>query len=193
MRAFEFLQSSSIIRGGSLRAGETYLKNMSDRAEFLVYGRRLHNVLRSAIRNGGDGSRHWKDNPELCAHYLCAVYLIGSLAFLEGKYDKESWQRPGSQWDNFDAFIAGSTAFHKLGINEAAVDALVCIRNAVAHNNNDLAKNNDSASLSKVTNADIGGVTIDGSMVRLSSNETADFMAFVRMSLVAVAQYHGDG
>lgn len=85
------------------------------------------------------------------------------------------------------------TNFAKGGICKAGIEALICIRNAVIHNNNDLSKNKATASLSKVSAAAIPGVVLNGSIVKLVSNRSVDFMSYVRLSFVAVAQFHGDG
>lgn len=167
---------------------------MPDRAEFLFYGRRLHNVLRMAINNGGDGSPHWENNPKLCQHHACATYLISGLAYLEGIYGVKSWDQPGANHNDFDAFIAASPRLNNKNISKAGLDALVCIRNALTHNGGDLSKNADPSSLAKVTAANIVGVSLNGPMVTLESDDKGiDFMAYPRISVVAVAQYHGDG
>jgi len=167
---------------------------MADRAEFLFYGRRLHNVSRMAINNGGDGSSHWEANPKLCAHHMCATYLISGLAYLEGIYGTKSWHETGAKHSDFDAFIAASPRLAKGNISKAGLDALVCIRNALTHNGGDLSKNADPSSLAKVTAANIEGVSLNGPIVTLKSDrKSTDFMNYPRVSVVAVAQYHGDG
>ena len=167
---------------------------MPDRAEFLFYGRRLHNVLRTAINTGGDGSAHWEQNPKLCEHHACASYLISGLAYLEGIYGTKSWHNAGAKHNDFDAFIAASARLSNRNISKAGLDALVCIRNSLTHNGGDLSKNTDTSSLAKVSAANIEGVLLNGPMVTLESDgKSIDFMNYPRVSVVAVAQYNGDG
>ncbi len=68
------------------------------------------------------------------------------------------------------------------------MDALVCIRNAVTHNDGDLSKNRDKKSASIVTAANLPGVTLDGTVVKLD----APFLDFVRVGTLAVRNYHGE-
>jgi len=167
---------------------------MDDRDVFLFYARRMHNAFRTLILNNGDGSPHWIKNPELCSHHLCGTYLTGALTFLEGKYQNNAWHLSGKTGSNFDLFLQNNTKLVGKGISSDRVDAFVCIRNAVVHNNCDLSKNSDRQSLSKVINANFGGIiSLNGSVFTLISNGSHDFMALVRISMVAVAQYHGDG
>jgi hypothetical protein len=85
------------------------------------------------------------------------------------------------------------TNFANKNISKAGIEALICIRNAFIHNSNDLSLNRDTNSRTKVSSAQIPGVALNGSVVTLVSNRNNDFMEFVRMSLVAVAKYQGDG
>jgi len=165
---------------------------MASRDEFLFYARRMHNAFRVLINNGGDSSSHWHKNPELCAHHLCGVYVTGALTFLEGRYGKNAWNQSGKTHSDFGSFVLSSKRLK--GPSKDQLDAFVCIRNAVVHNNCDLSKNNDPHSLSKVTNASLGAtVSLNGSVFTLVSNGTHDFMELVRLAIVGVAQYHGDG
>lgn len=173
---------------------------MTDRSKFRVFARRLHYGLRRAIEDGdGRVDSEWVhvERPHF-EHYTCGMYLIGSLAYLEGKYGETSWTRPSSMYADIDDFIANLSdpirrKFRSFGVSRAGLDALVCIRNAITHNENDLSGNRDRSSVHKVRNASIVGVTLNGSVVTLSSNRTADFMEYVRKSFVAVSMYHGDG
>jgi len=173
---------------------------MSDRTEFLIYARRLHNALRHSIEDGdGRTDDHWKNvERSLFEHYTCGMYLAGSLAFLEGRYGEKPWNGVGPNQVDFDTFLqqlegAVKERFEKARISKSGIEALVCIRNAVTHNYNDLSKNKDKNCLSKVREAAIPGVTLNGTIVKLSSNNKIDFMEYVRKALVAVSMFHGDG
>lgn len=173
---------------------------MVDRNEFLIFGRRIHNALRHAIEDG-DGRKDDKwinDERPLFEHSLCGLYLAGCLSFLEGKYGVRSWSNATAAGSSLDSFIRNlpdhsKNEFVKFGVSEAGLDALICIRNAFTHNDNDLSKNTDNTCLSKVSSISIPGVTINGTLIKLSSNEKVDFMEHVRMSVVAVSMYYGDG
>ncbi len=172
---------------------------MIDRKPFLMFGRRFHDVFRGVIENGdGRDPNVWAQERGIFEHYSSGMYLSGCLAYLEGVYGRAPWnQKPSG--DNFDTFLSNHPVKHqrenfkKAGISSAGLNALVCIRNAYIHNASDLSKNDDKDSLRKVTSAALPGVTISGTVVQLTSNRTEDFMKFVRLSLVAVAQFHGDG
>ena len=161
---------------------------MSDRSEFLVLARRLHNAFRHAVSDGdGRTDATWVESEKpLFDHYACGWYLAGTLAFLEGRYGKAAWM------GTLDSFVAGRPAgqrdnYAKAKVSEATCDALVCIRNAVFHNDGDLAKNLDTASVAKVTAAALPGVELTGTVVRLSSEGPSDFMNTVRLCFVAVS------
>ena len=168
---------------------------MPTRSEVLTLGRRLHNALRHAVEdpdNYGSNSVIRED----FEHYACSMYLAGTLAFLEGKYGKRPWEGKGSI-RRLDEFLADRTdtrteRLQIYGISEAGLQALVCIRNAIVHNNGDLSKNDDKTSLSKVSNASILGVALSRSSVQLLSSYSTDFMEYVRKSFVAVSIQHGD-
>lgn len=170
---------------------------MTDRTPFLMFGRRFHNMFRSTIENGdGSEASKWVKERPVFEHYACGMYLAGCFSYLESTYGKSPWKN-GTP-NTFDQFISNKPEnqrnnFMKSGICENGIAALVCIRNAFVHNNCDLSKNTDKNSLDKVTAENIPGVTLNGSKFLLSSNRTEDFMEFVRLSLVAVAQFNGDG
>ncbi len=169
---------------------------MGDRTEFLMFGRRVHEALRHFAKcGGGRPTEQWaKERPHF-EHAACGIFLAGSLAYLEGKYKGKSkpWNRPGVLETDFDSFVQKNANFTKSHISKNGLDALICIRNAVTHNDSDLAQNSDPNSLAKVTSATIDGIILNGSIVRLLSNDREDFMEYVRKAYVAVAQYHGDG
>jgi hypothetical protein len=154
-------------------------------------------MIRSTIENG-DGSDpvKWAAERPVFEHYACGMYLSGCLSYLESTYGKAPWK--SSTTRTFDQFISSRPAkqlsnYSRLGISENGIEALVCIRNAFVHNNSDLALNKDKSSLTKVARAALPGIHINGSTFELSSNNKEDFMAYVRLALVAVAQFHGDG
>ena len=171
---------------------------MPDRTAFLMFGRRFHNLFMSAINHGiGADEIKWQQELPLFNHYACVMYLSGCLAYLESTYGRCAWKNSQNGVD-FDTFTINNpappkTSFSNRNISKSSLDALVCIRNAVIHNNNDLSQNNDTASLAKVTAASIDGVSLNGSIVTLSSTQQEDFMNHVRLCLVAVAQFYGDG
>jgi hypothetical protein len=168
---------------------------MAIRSETLTLGRRLHDALRHAIEDDETyaGGRVTRSHFE---HYACSMYLAGTLAFIEGKYGKNAWRKSANR-AGLDEFLATKddkrkTTLHRAGISEAGLHALVCIRNAVVHNDADLARNNDRRSIRKVSSASLPGVQLDGSTVRLRSTNSEDFMEYVRKSFVAVSMLHGD-
>ena len=141
---------------------------------------------------GGCPPEQWEKERPHFEHAACGIFLAGTLSYLEGKYKEgktTSWKRPGVLETDFDTHVQKNENFKKVNISKNGLDALVCIRNAVTHNDSDLAENIDTESLEKVTSASINGVTLNGSIVSL----TLDFMEYVRKAYVAVAQYHGDG
>ena len=165
---------------------------MSERSEFLVLGRRLHDALRHAVSDGGGrtGAEWLQSEKPLFDHYACGWYLAGTLAFLEGRYGENAWSGA------LDSFVAAQSDDHqanyaKAKVTEATCDALVCIRNAIIHNDGDLAMNRDPDSLAKVTAAALPGVHFAGTVVKLSSEPPADFMNTVRLCFVAVSGLHG--
>ena len=167
---------------------------MSDRTHFLMFGRRFHNTFRSAIENGdGRANEILIEERPIFEHYACGMYLSGCLSYLENTYGHNSWKSTDN--GTFDTFIANhqKNNFSNFGICEDGIDALICIRNAFIHNNGDLSLNRDINSLSKVISANIIGVKLAGDIVTLFSNRDEDFMEYVRLSLVAVAQFNGDG
>jgi hypothetical protein len=124
------------------------------------------------------------------------MYLAGTLAFLEGKHGNRPW-RPNTASIGLDAFLAAGNDKRKsilvtAKVSEAGLDAIACIRNAVVHNDADLARNTDRHSLKKVSTAALPGVHFTGSVVHLQSAESEDFMEYVRKCFVAVSMLHGD-
>ncbi len=169
----------------------------TDRTEFLMLARRIHNALRRAIEDGdGRSDDEWlkKEKPRF-AHNVSAMYLISCLAYMEGLYGDSAWSKPGKSATDFDQFIKSHPKdnFRKAGVSSALLEALVCVRNAVVHNGADIAENRDRTCVAKVKGAKLAGVSLSGSIITLESTSSVDFMCQVRLSLVAVAQYHGDG
>jgi len=167
------------------------------RTPLKVHGRWICQSLLQGI-----DKHHKKDDPDwvknerpVFVHYSCSFFLAGGLAFLEGKYGEHPWTEPGAAHPTFDAYIdayiqsaEGMEKKNFQGISENSCEALRCIRNAVTHNENDLSKNKDRGSLSKVTAAAPPGVTLNGPIVTLE----LPFMEFARTTLVAVSYYYGD-
>lgn len=168
---------------------------MTDRTKLLVHLRRLSGLFDSAFRNGPDGTLEGKFAAEqpIFVHHGNAFYLAGCLAFLEGEDGLYSWNRASSSHPDFDSFVASYPAhpkdpFSAKGINKSALDALVCIRNAVTHNDGDLAKNKNKQSVAIVSRANLPGVSLHGTEVHLA----AQFLDFVRLATLAVRNYHGE-
>jgi hypothetical protein len=171
---------------------------MFDRTEFLMYARRLHNALRHEIENMDVSPDKLPLERPLFEHFASGLYLAGCLAFLEGKHGPQPWLPKSPSKGTFDQFLLNlqensSSTFSVAGISRGGVEALVCIRNALTHNDGDLAKNTDKSCLAKVAAATLPGVSISGSLVTLSSNANIDFMEYVRKSFVAISMFHGRG
>jgi DNA-directed RNA polymerase subunit H (RpoH/RPB5) len=124
------------------------------------------------------------------------MYLAGTLSFLEGKYGVSPWK--GSPAVTcLDSFLAKPgdkrcAYLRQAGVSERGLEALVCIRNAVVHNDSNLSKNKDKKALAKVSAAALPGVSLSSAVVRLVSTQRGDFMEYVRKSFVAVSMQHGD-
>lgn len=171
---------------------------MANRKEFLIHARRLHNALRQAIEDLDVSPDDLLAERPLFEHFASGIYLAGCLAFLEGKHGTQPWLPKSPSKETFDQFLLKlakepASAFSAAGISQRGVQALVCLRNALTHNDGDLAKNKDKSCLAKVTAADLLGVSICGSVITLSSNANIDFMEYVRKSCVAISMFHGDG
>ena len=169
---------------------------MANRTKLLVHLRRISGMFEHAFRHGPDGTlegKHGLEHP-IFIHHSVGFYLIGCFAYLEGEDGTCSWKQPSQTNSDFDTFAASNPpppkqSFSSRGITKDALNALVCIRNAIAHNDGDLAKNKDKKSLSKVRAANLPGVVINGSTVTLEQ----ELLSYVRISALAVRQYHGDG
>jgi len=170
---------------------------MSSRTEFLQYARRIHDALRRAISDGdGKTDDEWLnvEKPRF-AHNVCGMYLVSTLAYLEGLYGTRSWDSSGASGTDFNTFIQNHPRDNlrtaRLSVDFA--DALVLVRHAVVHTECDLSRNHDPRALQKVQAAAPAGLALNGSIVTLVSDDDVDFMSQVRLLLVAVAQFHGDG
>lgn len=166
------------------------LLSMADRTKILVHFRRLSGVFEHAIRNGPDGTlegKHGAEHPAF-VHYSCAFYLIGVLAYLEGNNGSYSWNLAGSGHADFDQFIATRAEYAGKNISKASLDALACIRNAVAHNDGDLSLNHNARCLGLVTGVNLPGVVMTGATVTLQP----EFFDFVRLAGYAVRHFHGE-
>ncbi|MEW8508983.1 MAG: hypothetical protein AB2598_20035 [Candidatus Thiodiazotropha sp.] len=168
---------------------------MPDRTKLLVHLRRLSGLFEHAFRHGPDGSLEGKHESEhqLFIHHSCSFYLAGCLSFLEGDGGAYSWNLPGENITDFDQFVSNYPAppkdsYRARGIDKATMYALAELRNAVTHNNGDLAQNRNQQSLAMVTAANIPGVILTGSVITLEQ----DFLNFVRVATLAVRNYHGE-
>ena len=152
-------------------------------------------MFENAFQYGPDGTLEGKfeaEHPEF-VHYSCTFYLAGCLAFLEGEDGAYSWSKPGVNTPDFDSFASKNPSppkdsYSVRGINKTTMDTLAEIRNAIIHNNGDLAKNRNQKSFSMVSSANIQGVNLTGSVVTLE----AEFLGFVRVATLAVRNYHGE-
>ena len=171
---------------------------MSNRIPFLMHGRRFHNLFRKNIESDdGRGEDGLEERP-VFEHYACGMFLSGCLSYLENTYGQSPWKNNVNIEVNFDTFLFNlpekqKRNFEKQRISENGIEALVCLRNAYIHNSCDLKRNRDQDSLQKVLAVTIPGIRIDNGIFTLISNNNEDFMEYVRMSLVAVAIYYGDG
>jgi hypothetical protein len=165
---------------------------MANRTKILVHVRRLHTVLWNAMRQGPDGQIKPSEQPDF-VHYANALYLAGMLAFLEGEDGEYSWNKPSSSHADFDSFAnthpPRRKTFSSRNITRANLNALAQIRNAVVHNDGDLSKNKEQKALAMVTAARLPGVSLNGSVITLEE----ELFEYVRVSTLAVRQYHGDG
>lgn len=147
------------------------------------------------MRNGPDGTLEGKfgDEHPTFVHHACGFYLAGSLAYLEGEDGAHSWNKPGAQFSDLDAFLNANPpppkeSYATRGFTKSRMNALAELRNAIVHNDGDLSKNKNSNSLTMVTSANFPGVSLNGSVVTLD----APFLEFVRVAAYSVRNYHGD-
>jgi hypothetical protein len=167
---------------------------MNDRTKLLIHLRRLSNLLGKSFREGPNGTLEGKyalEHPHYI-HYTCGIYLAGCLAFLEGEDGSYSWNKPGSAHADFDSFASSHPAsdpYLSRGISGANLDALAELRNAIVHNDGDLALNKNPNSLAMVRTANLPGVVLSGSVCQLE----APFLEYTRLATLAVRQYHGSG
>ena len=172
---------------------------MSSRIPFLMYGRRFHNLFRQNIESDdGRGDEVQLEERPIFEHYACGMFLSGCLSYLENTYGQIPWKNNPNSDVNFNTFILNlpekqKINFERQNISEQGIEALVCIRNAYIHNNSDLTRNRDQDSLQKVLSVTIPGIQIESGKFTLISNNTEDFMEYVRLSLVAIAIYYGNG
>ena len=123
------------------------------RSAVLTLGRRLHSVLTRAISDS-DTYIGGRVTPEDFQHYCSAMYLAATLAFIEGKHGRRAWKSSTAHIGLNDFLILRDdkrkVTLLNANVSEAGIDALVCIRNAVVHNDADLAQNSDPRCLQRV-------------------------------------------
>jgi hypothetical protein len=168
---------------------------LTDRTKLLVHFRRLSSLFDKAFREGPDGTLEGKSGAEhpFFIHHSNSFYLAGCLAYLEGEDGAYSWNTVGNNFTDFDAFVgdfpaAPNKSYYSRGVSKANMVALAEIRNAVIHNSGDLSMNRNPQSLSIVITAMLPGVTLRGSIINLE----AEFLKYVRISCMAVRNYHGE-
>ena len=166
-----------------------------DRTKLLVHVRRISTLLEGAIIRGPDGTLEGKFGEEhpTFIHYALSYYLMGCLGYLAGEGGEYSWNEPSASHNgDFDNFIDSNPtverSYRSLGITKERLEAFACVRNALAHNNCDLAANRDQDSLVKVQNAELPGIVLNGSVVTLE----AEALELIRISTIAVREFHGD-
>ncbi len=169
-----------------------------DDNEILTHGRRLHNALRDAIEDGDGlkGEARW-ENVERPAfeHHACGMYLVSTLAFLEGQLGDKCWNNNRSEFNSLKLFTDACprARYKELGITSSRLDALHEIRNAIVHNSGDVRKNNKKNAEQMIVEAAIQGVNFDtgSGLLTLVSNDNVDFMEWVRVAFLCVTEYHG--
>lgn len=168
---------------------------MQNRTKLLVHVNRISTVFRSAVLHGADGTLEGKFGAEHSEfkHHLLSLYLAGTLAYLEGEDGAYSWNKRGQNHADFDTFCgsfpaAPKQSYAQKGVTKQGLDALAELRNAIVHNDGDLAKNRNANSFSLVAAANIPGVTLNGSLVRLED----EFLEHMRLVTYAVRNYFGE-
>ncbi len=137
----------------------------TDRTKLLVHARRISRLFETAIREGPDGTLEGKygDEHPIFIHHSLVFYLAGCMAYLENESGAKSWEISGNLITDFDVFIGTfemDHPFRKRNISKAALNALLCIRNACVHNSDDLSRNHDRDSVNKVRSATLPGVVL---------------------------------
>ncbi len=168
---------------------------MPNRDKLLVHLRRISGLFENAFRNGPDGTLEGKyalEHP-IFIHSSCGFYIAGCLAFLEGEDGAYSWNTEGVDGSDFDTFVANhpsspKDSYHSRGINKVNLDALAEVRNAVIHNDCDLARNRNTNSAEMVKKANLPGVILSENVVTLE----AEFLEYVRIATLAVRNFHGE-
>lgn len=170
---------------------------MNDK-EILVHSRRLHNALRHAIEDGDGMAGHPKwENDERPGfeHHACGMYLISILAKLEGQIGEWCWNLAGVNNQTLADFIntCPRPRYRELDISKAKLDALHEIRNAIVHNDGNVRQNRNTNSEQMILSVNIPGVNIDSSngIITLTSNNSVDFMEWVRVAFLCITEYHG--
>jgi len=141
--------------GDAVVMDDRYADVVDDRTDFLMIGRRLPEAFTHYFNDGGGRAAvKWAQERPRFEHVACGIYLAGCLAYLEGRYREEGeklpWKRHGVRGKDFDKFVEENANFVKAKISKSGLDALVCIRNAFTHNDNDLEMNKDNNSQKKV-------------------------------------------
>ncbi len=166
----------------------------TDRTKILVHLRRIPNLLGNAFRHGPDGSLDGEFATEhpVFVHQSCGFYLLGCLAYLVDEAGEYSWNKPGLNFADFDLFcdsFPADRSWKERGIAKDRMCALAEIRNAAAHNGYDASRNRNRNSVTIIAAANIPGVEIESNGITSLREE---FLEYVRLSCLAVRQYHGD-
>lgn len=165
--------------------------------DLITHGRRFHYGLRRLIEDfdGRGEEQQWQQvERPVFEHHACSMYLIGVLAVLEGRFGVRCWNNPGTNHSNLTDYIEDPGTSQELKDLELSADkmnALAEIRNALVHNAGKLSENHNSNAVQMVEDANITGVLVEGvdSEITLVSNESVDFLNYVRLCYICVVRY----
>lgn len=149
----------------------------------LTWGRDVQSALRAGHSNVAadwPGDRARQADLE---HELAAAYLIGTLAYLEGRDGTAAWRGSGVRWEWWVDRSAGV----KVILDESDFEVLKCIRDAVVHNERDVALNHDGSCHALDQYTGIDGVAMDGSVVSLDLRVTER----IRQLFIRLSRHHG--
>jgi hypothetical protein len=117
-------------------------------------------------------------DPEMVAeaqHEILSIYLLGIFGALEGKYSPQRLDEMNLDWSD-----GRGRSF-----TQNDYDLVVCLRNAIAHNESDVKRNRDASCHDPSQYQHIDGVTLDGTAVVLDDV----FIEWVRLFYVAVTDH----
>lgn len=159
--------------------------------ELKYFARRLSNYLTNTdyLSDGlaTTEPERWreKDLP-IMSQAVSIMYLAYCLSILEIKFGKNCWNKKNSQSQKFDEYLKtvdykNRKKIMERNLSQALGDILICIRNAVIHNDGDLGLNCDKKCFEKVQKAEIRSVVINGSKVSFEPKYYKEFIETVRL------------